>query len=221
MNKQFRKQIIDDFIAFATNDENRAELFVTNKKGVASTELRNNYRIILRSSKMDELFKEVVKSVRVNKKSQGFLYFLHQVDDRGNAYPLYLGIARRKGKSNEISSLFNGNYPRWDYYKNGNYHLSNLNSVVFKEGYTEQDRDKCKGIYLEWAKGIFTNADFPIEQGEELFLHMPLYLSLIELNEHRNSFVKVLGNITIKCEESVLINLLYEFYPEKLLNKDI
>ena len=32
MNKQFRKQIIDDFIAFATNDENRAELFVTNKK---------------------------------------------------------------------------------------------------------------------------------------------------------------------------------------------
>jgi hypothetical protein len=220
MDKQFRKQIIDNFIAFATKDENRAELFDTND-GVATTELRNGYRIILRSSKMDELFKKVVKSVKKNK-SQGFLYFLHQVDDAGVAYPLYLGIARRKGKSNDISSLFKGNYPRWDYTKNGNFHLSNLNSIVFSEGYSKNDsKNKKKLIYLEWAKGIFTSPDFPIVQGEQLFLRMPLFLSLIEWGEHQISFVEVLGNTTIKCEESILINLLHAFYPAKLLNKDI
>lgn len=219
MDNQCRKQIIDNFIAFATNDENRAELFETNV-GTAVTELRNGYRVILRSKKIERLFENVVNSVRVNKKSQGFLYFLHQVDNLGVAYPLYLGIARRNGKSNEISTLFKGNYPRWDYYKNGNFHLSSLNSVVFSEGYSKAEFNKYKG-YLEWAKRIFTNSDFPIQHGEQLFLRMPLYLSLIEWGEHRNSFVEVLGNTSIKCEESILINLLNEFYPEKLLNKDI
>jgi|GEM_PF-2781972 hypothetical protein len=219
MDNQYRKQIIDNFIAFATKDENRAELFETNG-GASSTKLLNGYRIILRSKKMERLFEKVVNSVRGNKKSQGFLYFLHQVDNLGIAHPLYLGMARRNGKSNEISTLFKGNYPRWDYYKNGNFHLSSLNSIVFSEGYSKEEFNKYKG-YLEWAKRIFTRADFPIEHGEQLLLRMPLYLSLIEWGEHHNSFVEVLGNTTIKCEESILINLLNEFYPEKLLNKDI
>ena len=219
MDKHLRKQIIDNFIAVATKDENRAELFDT-KDGVATTELLNSYRIILRSRKMDELFKKVVRSVK-EKKSQGFLYFLHQVDHSGVAYPLYLGIARLKGKSNEISSLFKRDCPRWEYNRSGGYHLSNLNSVVFSEGYTKQNFNKYKGIYVEWAKEIFTRADFPIKQGEQLLLRMPLYLSLIEWGEHQKSFVEALGNTTIKCEESILINLLNDFYPEKLLNKDI
>ena len=220
METQYRKQIIDNFIAFATRNENRAELFET-IEGSVSTKFLKGYRIIQRSSKIESLFEKVVKSVKGNNKSQGFLYFLHQVDYSGIVHPLYLGIARRNGKSNKTSTLFNGSYPRWDYYKNGNFHLSSLNSVVFNEGYSEQDFNKYKGIYLEWAHRIFNRSSFPISQGEQLFLRMPLYLSLIEWGENQNCFVEVLGNTTIKCEESILINLLHEFYPEKLLNKDI
>lgn len=220
MEIQYRKKVIENFIAFATKEENRAELFETNGNFVV-TELLMGYKIICRSAQIDSIFKRVVKSVKSNANSQGFLYFLHQVGNNDVVYPLYLGIAKRKGKSNEISTLFNSDFPRWGHYKNGNFHLSSLNAVVFSEGYSDKDFKRYKSIYLEWAKRIFKNTQFPIPKGGNLELREKLYLSVIEWGENQCSFVEELGNTTIKCEEGILINLLYDFYPDKLLNKDI
>lgn len=217
---EYRKQVIDNFISFATKDEHRAPLFATIGHCV-TTEMFNGYRIIRRSTQIESLLDKVVKSVKGNDKSQGFLYFLHQMEDSGRVHPLYLGIARRTGKKNEISTLFNASYPRWGHYKDGNFHLSSLNAVVFRDGYSKSDYDKYKGVYLEWAEMIFDRSEFPIGADEKLCLRMPVYLSVIEWDENKVSFVDVLGNTTIKCEESILINLLYDYYPDMLLNKEI
>lgn len=220
MESSYRKKILDNFIELATRAENRAELFAI-ENGCAKTSFFNNYRIILRSTEVEYLFKKIVKSIKNNKKSQGFIYFLHQQELNGSVIPLYLGIARREGKKKETSSLLNSNYPRWGYYKGGNFHLSNLNSVLFTEGYTAKDSDKNYEIYIKWAENIFNNPKFPVPHGEQIVPRKPTYLSLIEWGENQNSFVDILGKTSIKCEESILINLLYEYYPEKLLNNDI
>ena len=120
-----------------------------------------------------------------------------------------------------MSFLFKRKCPRWEYSRGGNFHLSNLNSVVFNIGYTQKDIEKNKSIYLTWAKSIFTKKEFPIALTENLELQKNLYLSVMEWKSNESCFFSIFDTSTIDQTESVLIKLLYEFYPDYLLNRNL
>ena len=218
-----RKQILEKFIENISDEKNTAPLFELDEVGVKINQIKSksgSYDVLTRSKRLDELFEKVVSSALSDPSSEGIIYFLYQKVHKKNIVPLYLGIARKNGKQKAKSSLFlnRKSKPRWEYRKNGNFHLSDLSTIVCNAGYSEIERKKVIRKE-EWAYSIFKNNKFPIAKGETPILRESTFLSLIEWKGESKSFTTELEHTSISCEEAILIDLLNEFYPEKLLNK--
>ncbi len=207
-----------------TNPANSAHLFKfdpnTMEVPIEIHSKNETYEYLDLSDQLKLIFESKVSQVLKNNTSEGLIYFLYQKNNQ-RIIPLYIGIANKSGKSNKISSLFSKkekSRPRWDYTKNGNFHLSDINTLLLNNGYSEVERQKAKGK-TTWLKSIFANSIVPIKNGELPKLNHEIFLSVDEWNFESVSSIPNLGHTSLYCEEAILIDCFTEFYANSLLNK--
>lgn len=207
-----------------TNPANSAPLFKYDQKTLeVPIEIHSKnetYEYLDLSDQLKKIFEIKVSEVLNNDNSEGLIYFLYQKNHQ-DIIPLYIGIANKTGKSNKTSSLFlkkEKSRPRWDYTKNGNFHLSDINTLLLNKGYNESERQKAKGKST-WLKSIFANSKTPIKNGELPKLNYEIFLSVDEWNAKSVSSIPNLGHTSLYCEEAILIDCFTEFYANSLLNK--
>jgi len=215
-------ELATDFLN-SINSFDYAPLLNTNNNVVSVIQKgkKNNYNVLERSKEIDAVIARTVKVVLDSHNNnsddvKGVLYMLFRFEEDGNPnsnkIPLYLGKTSRYGKVNRLNSLFNSlnSKPRWDYAKNGNYHLSGLSSMVCV-GYEEKDKDIGK---MSWAKSMFQ--EFPSQNPT---LKFKPYLWFRPWTTSDVSIVKELGHVSLHLEELILIDILSKAFPEDLLNK--
>ena len=215
-------KLASDFLN-SINTDDFAPLFNTSNNVVSVIQKGRNktYNVLERSKEIDAIMARAVRVVREchNNNSDdvsGVLYMLFRFKEDGdlssNKIPLYLGKTSRYGKVKALNSLFNSfnSKPRWDYSKNGNYHLSGLSSMVCF-GYEDEDKDTGK---MNWAKSMFQ--EFPSHTPT---LKYKPYLWFMPWTTSDVSIVKELGHVSLHLEELILIDILSKAFPEDLLNK--
>lgn len=205
------------------NSDDFAPLFNTNNNVVSVIKKGRNktYNVLERSKEIDAVIARAVSVVRESHcrnsdDVRGVLYMLFRFKEDGDPssskIPLYLGKTSRYGKVKALNSLFNSlnSKPRWDYSKDGNYHLSGLSSMVCF-GYEDKDKNTGK---MSWAKSMFL--EFPSHTPT---LNYKPYLWFRPWTTSDVSIVKELGHVSLHLEELILIDILSKAFPEDLLNK--